>query len=52
MGKNEGTMLFRLLSAFWDHQHLWRPKKAGMLAKSWESWLFHWLSRLCGTLWG
>jgi hypothetical protein len=26
------------------------PKKTGMLAQSWESWLFHSLSRLCGII--
>lgn len=50
-GRIRGTMLFRLLPSVLGCQHLWGPKKAGMLAKSWKSRVFHLLSRLCRTIW-
>lgn len=46
-----GAMLFRLLPVVWGHQHLWGPKKAGMLAKSGNSRLFHSPTRFCRTIW-
>lgn len=42
-------MLFRLLLAVWEGQHLWASKQAEMKAKPRKSRLFHLMSRLCGT---
>ena len=43
-------MFSRLFFVVWGHGHFeGGPEKAGVLAKTWDSWLFHSLSRLCGT---